>query len=158
MTTVWKRTRAVVVSLLLLCMLALSASAASELEVGVSFWKERGEQESLANSSIDKERTATLTRQPNGTYTLELPLQKLSMLNIPGHLEGLTIGDVTYDGTLSGSFDDASALLTLKNLPASVLTGSDTGKALTVTCRIQMDSHLLGELSTPARMCLWVEK
>lgn len=157
MTTVWNRTRAVVISLLLLCMLTLSVSAASGLEVGVTFWKERGDQQSLANDSIDTERTATLTRQPNGTYTLELPIQKLSVLNVPGHLAGLTIGDVTYDGTLSGSFDDASALLTLKNLPASVLTGSDSGKALAVTCRIQTDSHLLGEISTPARLCLWAE-
>ena len=125
MKTAWKRTGAVLVSWLLLCLLALSASAVGPLEVGVAFWKDsKGEQTSLANDGIDTDRAATLTRQANGTYTLELPLKKLSRINITGRLSGLTIGDVTYDGTLSGNFDDDTALLTIKNLPASVLTGS----------------------------------
>ena len=90
-------------------------SAVGPLEVGVAFWKDsKGEQTSLANDGIDTDRAATLTRQANGTYTLELPLKKLSRINITGRLSGLTIGDVTYDGTLSGSFDDDTALLTIK--------------------------------------------
>ena len=143
MKTAWKRTGAVLVSWLLLCLLALSASAVGPVEVGVAFWKDsKGGQAS----------------QANGTYTLELPLKKLSRLNITGRLSGLTIGDVTYDGTLSGSFDDDTALLTIKNLPASVLTGSDAGKALAVTCNLDMDVKLLGEITTPARLCIWAEK
>ena len=150
---------AVLVSWLLLCLLALSASAVGPMEVGVAFWKDsKGEQTSLANDGIDMDRAATLTRQANGTYTLELPLKKLSRINITGRLSGLTIGDVTYDGTLSGSFDDDTALLTIKNLPASVLTGSDAGKALAVTCNLDMDVKLLGEITTPARLCIWAEK
>ena len=147
MKTAWKRTGAVLVSWLLLCLLALSASAVGPVEVGVAFWKDS-----------KGERAATLTRQANGTYTLELPLKKLSRINITGRLSGLTIGDVTYDGTLSGSFDDDTALLTIKNLPASVLTGSDAGKALAVTCNLDMDVKLLGEITTPARLCIWAEK
>ena len=159
MKTAWKRTGAVLVSWLLLCLLALSASAVGPVEVGVAFWKDsKGEQTSLANDGIDTDRAATLTRQANGTYTLELPLKKLSRINITGRLSGLTIGDVTYDGTLSGSFDDDTALLTIKNLPASVLTGSDAGKALAVTCNLDMDVKLLGEITTPARLCIWAEK
>ena len=159
MKTAWKRTGAVLVSWLLLCLLALSASAVGPVEVGVAFWKDsKGEQTSLANDGIDTDRAATLTRQANGTYTLELPLKKLSRINITGRLSGLTIGDVTYDGTLSGSFDDDTALLTIKNLPASVLTGSDAGKALAVTCSIKMDTILLGDITTSAKMSIWVER
>ena len=155
MKTAWKRTGAVLVSWLLLCLLALSASAVGPVEVGVAFWKDsKGEQTSLANDGIDTDRAATLTRQANGTYTLELPLKKLSRINITGRLSGLTIGDVTY----GGSFDDGTALLTIKNLPASVLTGSDAGKALAVTCNLDMDVKLLGEITTPARLCIWAEK
>ena len=62
-----------------------------------------------------------------------------------GCLTGLTIGDVTYTGTLTGEIEKGSGILTIKNLPASVLTGSDVSKALTVTCSIQMDLSLLGE-------------
>ena len=84
MKTAWKRTGAVLVSWLLLCLLALSASAVGPVEVGVAFWKDsKGEQTSLANDGIDTDRAATLTRQANGTYTLELPLKKLSRINIP---------------------------------------------------------------------------
>ncbi len=39
-------------------------------------------------------------------------------------------------------------MLTIKNMPASVLTGSDVNKALTVTCNIQMDLSVLGEINT----------
>ena len=45
----------------------------------------------------------------------------------------------------------------IKNLPASVLTGSDVNKSLTVTCNIQMDLSLLGEINTTARMCIWAK-
>ena len=61
-----------------------------------------------------------------------------------GAIAGVT-GDVTKD----------TGVLTIKNLPASVLTGSDVNKALTVTCNIQMDLSLLGEINTSARMCIW---
>ena len=37
----------------------------------------------------------------------------------------------------SGEIEKGSGILTIKNLPASVLTGSDVSKALTVTCNIQ---------------------
>ena len=39
----------------------------------------------------------------------------------------------------------------------SVLTGSDVNKSLTVTCNIQMDLSLLGEINTTARMCIWAK-
>jgi len=42
----------------------------------------------------------------------------------------LALTEVNYDGTLSGDLSDGTAVLTLKNLPASVLTGSDSNKAL----------------------------
>ena len=52
---------------------------------------------------------------------------------------------------------DGTAVLTLKNLPASVLTGSDSNKALAVTCSIKMDTILLGDITTSAKMSIWVE-
>ena len=158
MKNTFKRSGAALISLVLLLVLAVSAGAASSQNVGVKFWKERSDKESMANSGIDPDRTATLTRQANGTYTLTLPVMQVSKLGVTGYLSGLTIGDVTYDGTLSGSFDDDTALLTIKNLPASVLTGSDAGKALAVTCSIKMDTILLGDISTSAKMSIWVER
>lgn len=158
MTNTLKRSGAALVSLALLVLLALCAGAASSQNVGVKFWKEKSDKESMANTGIDSDRTATLTRQSNGTYTLTLPVKQVSKMGVTGYLSGLTIGDVTYDGTLSGSFDDDTALLTIKNLPASVLTGSDAGKALAVTCNLDMDVKLLGEITTPARLCIWAEK
>ena len=148
MTTSLKRAGTVLLSVLLLCTLALSAGAASKLRVGVKFWKTGSDKESMANSGIDTSREASLTRQSNGTYTLTLPIQQVSKMGVTGYLTGLTIGDVTYNGTVTG-------VLTIKNLPASVLTGSDVNKALTVTCNIQMDLSLLGEINTSARMCIW---
>ena len=120
MTTFLKRSGAALLSLVLLCVLAMGAGAASSQTVGVKFWKERSDKESMANSGIDADRTATLTRQANGTYTLTLPLKQV--------------------------------------LPASVLTGSDVNKSITVTCNIQMDMALLGEINTTARMCIWNKK
>ena len=155
MTTTLKRTGAALLTLLMLCMFTLGAAAAANTPVGVKFWKEKSDKESMANSGIDASRDATLTRQTNGTYTLSLPVQQVSKLGVTGCLIGLTIGDVTYSGTLSGDPAEGTGLLTLKNLPASVLTGSDLNKALTVTCNIQMDLSLLGELNTSARMCIW---
>ena len=38
-----------------------------------------------------------------------------------------------------------------------MLTGSDVNKSLTVTCNIQMDLSLLGEINTTARMCIWAK-
>ena len=158
MTKFLKRSGAALLSLVLLCVLAVGAGAAASQTVGVKFWKERSDKESMANTGVDSDRTATLTHQANGTYTLTLPVKQVSKMGVTGSLSGLTIGDVTYDGTLSGSFDDDTALLTIKNLPASVLTGSDAGKALAVTCNLDMDVKLLGEITTPARLCIWAEK
>ena len=147
-----RRTGAVLVSLLLLLTLAVSASAAAvKMSVGVRFWRESGDKESMADSAVDTTREATLTRQPNGTFTLELPVKQLSSMNMTGRLTGIAIGEVNYDGTLSGD-------LSLKNLPASVLTGSDSNKALAVTCSIKMDTILLGDITTSAKMSIWVER
>ena len=157
MTNTLKRTGAAVVSLVLLCMLALGANAATKLNVGVKFWKESSDKESMANSGIDSDRTATLTRQSNGTYTLVLPIKQVSKMGVTGYLTGLTIGDVSYDGSVSGDVTKGTGVLTIKNLPSSVLTGSDVNKSLTVTCNIQMDLSLLGEINTTARMCIWVK-
>ena len=60
-----------------------------------------------------------------------------------------------YTGTVSGDVAKGTGVLTIKNMPASVLTGSDVNKALTVTCNIQMDLSVLGEINTAARMCIW---
>ena len=158
MTTALKRTGAALLTLLMFCMLTLGASAAANTPVGVKFWKEKSDKESMANSGIDSDREAILTRQSNGTYTLMLPVKQVTKLNVTGCLTGLTIGDVTYDGTLSGDFNKATAVLTIKNLPASVLTGSDVNKSVLVTCNIQMDLQVLGEINTSARMCIWNQK
>lgn len=157
MTNTFKRTGAAVISLVLLCMLALSAMAATKLTVGVKFWKEKSDKESMANTGIDSDREATLTRQSNGTYTLSLPIKQVSKMGVTGSLTGFTIGDMTYDGVTSGDLEKGTAVLTIKNLPASVLTGSDVNKSLLVTCNIQMDMSILGELNTSARMCIWVK-
>ena len=164
MTTALKRTGTALLTLLMFCMLTLGASAAANTPVGVKFWKEKSDKESMANSGIDSDREAilasrdvTLTRQSNGTYTLTLPVKQVTKLNVTGCLTGLTIGDVTYTGTLTGEIEKGNGILTIKNLPASVLTGSDVNKSLTVTCNIQMDLSLLGEINTTARMCIWAK-
>ena len=157
MTNTYKRVSAALLSVLLLCMFTFGASAASSLNVGIKFWKERSDKESMANTGIDASRDVTLTRQSNGTYTLTLPVKQVTKLNVTGYLTGLTIGDVTYTGTLTGEIEKGNGILTIKNLPASVLTGSDVNKSLTVTCNIQMDLSLLGEINTTARMCIWAK-
>ena len=78
-------------------------------------------------------------------------------MGVSGSLTGLTIGDMTYDGVSSGDFEKGTAVLTIKNLPASILTGSDVNKSLLVTCNIQMDVSILGEINTTARMCIWTK-
>ena len=148
MKNTFKRSGAALISLVLLLVLAVSAGAANSQNVGVKFWKERSDKESMANSGID----------PDRTYTLTLPVMQVSKLGVTGYLSGLTIGDVTYDGTLTGDFNKATAVLTIKNLPASVLTGSDVNKSVLVTCNIQMDLQVLGEINTSARMCIWNQK
>ena len=155
MTKTYKRVSAALLSVLLVCVFTFGASAAASLNVGIKFWKEKTDKESMANTGIDADRDATLTRQSNGTYTLTLPIQQVSKMGITGYLTGLTIGDVTYTGTVSGDVAKGTGVLTIKNMPASVLTGSDVNKALTVTCNIQMDLSLLGEINTSARMCIW---
>ena len=153
-----RRTGALLVSLLLLLTLAVSASAAAvKMTVGVRFWRESGDKESMADSAVDT--TAKLpSPASNGTFTLELPVKQLSSMNMTGCLTGIAIGEVNYDGTLSGDLSDGTAVLTLKNLPASVLTGSDSSKALAVTCSIKMDTILLGDITTSAKMSIWVER
>lgn len=155
MTNTCKRISAALLSVLLLCMFTFSAVAASSLNVGIKFWKERSDKESMANNGIDSDRDASIIRQSNGTYTLTLPIKQVSKMGVTGYLSGLTIGDVTYSGTVSGDISKGTAVLTIKNLPASILTGSDVNKALTVTCNIQMDLSVLGEINTAARMCVW---
>ena len=157
MTTALKRTGAALLTLLMFCMLTLGASAAANTPVGVKFWKENSDKESMANSGIDSDREATLARQSNGTYTLTLPVKQVTKLNVTGCLTGLTIGDVNYTGAVTGEVSKGTGVLTIKNLPASVLTGDDVNKSLTVTCNIQMDLSLLGEINTTARMCIWAK-
>ena len=67
MTNTYKRVSAALLSVLLLCMFTFGASAASSLNVGIKFWKERSDKESMANTGIDASRDVTLTRQSNGT-------------------------------------------------------------------------------------------
>ena len=128
----------------------------ANLRVDVSFWETDSESPSLLNDGIDTGREASLIRQSNGTYTLELPIQTVSTVVFTGHLSGLTIGDISYDGEVTGSLDDGTALLTIKNLPSSVLTGSNISRSLLVTCAIEMDMDLLGETARTARMCIAV--
>ena len=155
MTNTLKRTSVALLTLLMFCMLTLGAAAASSTPVGVKFWKEKNDKESMANSGIDADREATLTRQSNGTYTITLPIKQVSKMGVTGYLTGLTIGDVSYTGTVTGDVTKGTGVLTIKNLPASVLTGSDVNKSLIVTCNIQMDMSILGEINTTARMCVW---
>ena len=113
MTNTLKRTSAVVLSLAMLLLFTLGASAASKLNVGVKFWKESSDKESMANSGIDADRDATLTRQSNGTYTLTLPIKQVSKMGVTGYLTGLTIGDVTYSGTVTGDVAKGTGVLTI---------------------------------------------
>lgn len=158
-----KRLWAAVLALAALVAWALPAAAAgpaagvtATLPVSVSFWEEDSETLSVVNDGIDSSRSATLVRQSNGTYTLQLPIQNVSTVVFNGHLSGLTIGDISYDGELSGSLEDGTAVLTIKNLPSSVLTGSSVSRSLLVTCVIEMDVDLLGETTKTARMCVAV--
>ena len=50
MTTALKRTGAALLTLLMFCMLTLGASATANTPVGVKFWKEKSDKESMANS------------------------------------------------------------------------------------------------------------
>ena len=89
--------------------------------------------------------------------TARLPVKQVTKLNVTGCLTGLTIGDVTYTGTLTGEIEKGNGILTIKNLPASVLTGSDVNKALTVTCNIFFNETATTEIYTTARMCIWAK-
>ncbi len=160
-TFCYKRLCAAFLALVLLVAGGLSAGAAAggvtaTLPVSVSFWEEDSEGYSVVNDGVDDSREATLVRQSNGTYTLQLPIQTVSTVVFTGHLSGLTIGDISYDGDVSGSLDDGSAVLTIRNLPSSVLTGSNVSRSLIVTCAIEMDVDLLGETNRTARMCIAV--
>lgn len=158
-----KRLWAALLALAVVLSCGLSAAAASPagsvtatLPVAVSFWEQDTENPSVVNDGIDANRDATLIRQSNGTYTLQLPIQTVSTVVFNGHLIGLTIGDISYDGEVSGSLEDGTAVLTIKNLPSSVLTGSNISRSLLVTCVIEMDVDLLGETTKTARMCVTV--
>ena len=160
-TFCYKRLCAAFLALVLLVAGGLSAGAAAggvtaTLPVSVTFWEEDSEGYSVVNDGVDDSREATLVRQSNGTYTLQLPIQPVSTVVFAGHLSGLTIGDISYDGEVSGSLDDGSAVLTIRNLPSSVLTGSNVSRSLIVTCAIEMDVDLLGETNRTARMCIAV--
>ena len=160
-TFCYKRLCAAFLALVLLVAGGLSAGAATggvtaTLPVSVTFWEEDSEGYSVVNDGVDDSREATLVRQSNGTYTLQLPIQTVSTVVFAGHLSGLTIGDISYDGEVSGSLDDGSAVLTIRNLPSSVLTGSNVSRSLIVTCAIEMDVDLLGETNRTARMCIAV--
>ena len=160
-TFCYKRLCAAFLALVLLVAGGLSAGAAAggvtaTLPVSVTFWEEDSEGYSVVNDGVDDSREATLVRQSNGTYTLQLPIQTASTVVFAGHLSGLTIGDISYDGEVSGSLDDGSAVLTIRNLPSSVLTGSNVSRSLIVTCAIEMDVDLLGETTRTARMCIAV--
>ncbi|HIW08244.1 MAG TPA: pilin [Candidatus Faecalibacterium intestinigallinarum] len=160
-TFCYKRLCAAFLALVLLVAGGLSAGAAAggvtaTLPVSVTFWEEDSEGYSVVNDGVDDSREATLVRQSNGTYTLQLPIQTASTVVFAGHLSGLTIGDISYDGEVSGSLDDGSAVLTIRNLPSSVLTGSNVSRSLIVTCAIEMDVDLLGETNRTARMCIAV--
>lgn len=160
-THCYKRLCAVLLALVLLVTGSLAARAAAggvtaTLPVSVTFWEEDSEGYSVVNDGVDAGREATLVRQSNGTYTLQLPIQTVSTVVFTGHLSGLTIGDISYEGDVSGSLDDGSAVLTIRNLPSSVLTGSNVSRSLVVTCAIEMDVDLLGETTKTARMCIAV--
>ena len=160
-TFCYKRLCAAFLALVLLVAGGLSTGAAASgvtatLPVSVTFWEEDSEGYSVVNDGVDDSREATLVRQSNGTYTLQLPIQTVSTVVFTGHLSGLTIGDISYDGEVSGSLDDGSAVLTIRNLPSSVLTGSNVSRSLIVTCAIEMDVDLLGETNRTARMCIAV--
>ena len=58
MTKFLKRSGAALLSLVLLCVLAIGAGAAASQTVGVKFWKERADKESMANTGVDSDRTA----------------------------------------------------------------------------------------------------
>lgn len=162
-TPCYKRLWAVLLALAVTLTAALPALAAgpgtgvtATLPVSVSFWEQDTENPSVVNDGVDAGRGATLIRQSNGTYTLQLPIQTVSTVVFSGHLSGLTIGDISYDGEVSGSLDDGTAVLTIRNLPSSVLTGSNISRSLLVTCVIEMDVDLLGETTKTARMCITV--
>ena len=89
MTNTYKRVSAALLSVLLLCMFTFGASAASSLNVGIKFWKEKSDKESMANTGIDDSREATVTRQSNGTYTLSLPIRQVNKMGVTGYLTGL---------------------------------------------------------------------
>ena len=159
----YKRLWAAVLALAVLaagCLLPAAAAGpdgvTANLRVAVTFWDPETGGPSVMNDGVDDGREASLIRQANGTCTLQIPIKTVSTVVFTGHLSGLTIGDISYDGELSGSLEDGTAVLTIKNLPSSVLTGSNVSRSLLVTCSIEMDMDLLGETTRAARMCVAV--
>ena len=76
MTRSYKRIGSVVLSLVLLCMLALGAGAASSSKVGVKFWKEKSDKESMANTGIDADRDATSPASPTAPTPSACPFSR----------------------------------------------------------------------------------
>lgn len=152
-----RRLTAALLSAVLLCMLALPARAAANLKVSAAFWKEKTDKPSVLNDAVDSAREATLARQSNGTYTLELPIEEFSFMEVSCYLTGISIGDISYDGEVSGDVKNGTGILTLRNLPSSILTGSEVSDSLLVSCSLQTSVNLLGTISTDTRMCVWVE-
>ena len=64
MTKTCQRVSAALLSVLLLCMFTFGASAAASLNVGVKFWKERSDKESMANSGIDTDLSLIHISEP----------------------------------------------------------------------------------------------
>lgn len=131
-----------------------TAGPSIRMDVAVTLWKTDSDDLADEDAGIDSDRTATLARQPNGTYTLELPIKSFTMLGLDTHLTGLCIGEICYSGELSGSLEDGTGVLVVKNLPSSVLTGGDLNQAVTVGCNLQTGLSLLGQVNTSARMCI----
>ena len=118
MTTALKRTGAALLTLLMFCMLTLGASAAANTPVGVKFWKENSDKGIHGPTpALILTARLPLPAQSNGTYTLMLPVKQVTKLNVTGCLTGLTIGDVTYNGTVTGDVTKDTGVLTIKNLP-----------------------------------------
>ena len=73
MTKTCQRVSAALLSVLLLCMFTFGASAAASLNVGVKFWKEKTDKESMANSGIDTDRDASLPASPTAPIPSPCP-------------------------------------------------------------------------------------
>ena len=108
------------------------------------------------NDGVDSSRSATLVPSVQRDIYPPAAHQNVSTVVFNGHLSGLTIGTSPTTASCPASLEDGTAVLTIKNLPSSVLTGSSVSRSLLVTCSIEMDVDLLGETTKTARMCVAV--